>query len=315
MDNSIINAASQWDLDIRAIRKDIAICGSPERCEFRFVVECANNDLYVIESLAENEVNHKHMIIDRLNYLFARGLNGITPCLSAKDGRYIVKSDERFWQLSRFIDGIAVKRPGYVFDQWRGNVLAHFLIDLRRASLKMPGLESKTPFSITGFIHTLVNQIKNYEPELHKNLLPVIDFLEKNFMKTYDRLPAAFCHGDYHALNIIWSETGINAVIDWEFCGIKPEIYDIANMIGCIGIENPEALAGPLVTDFISGLKDAAIISDLSWTVLLEFCVALRFAWLSEWLRHNDREMIEMETVYMDLLVRNADDLKGIWKV
>jgi len=86
-------------------------------------------------------------------------------------------------------------------------------------------------------------------------------------------------------------------------------------MIGCIGIENPEALAGPLVTDFISRLKNAPIISDHSWKVLPEYIIALRFAWLSEWLRHKDHEMIDLETVYMKLLIDNTNDLKRIWAI
>ena len=47
--------------------------------------------------------------------------------------------------------------------------------------------------------------------------------------------------------------------------------------------------------------------------MLLEYIIALRFAWLSEWLRHKDHEMIELETVYMKLLIDNANDLKHIW--
>jgi homoserine kinase type II len=140
-------------------------------------------------------------------------------------------------------------------------------------------------------------------------------FLDKHFIRAHDSLPVCFCHGDFHALNVIWSGDGINAVIDWEFSGIKPEIYDMANMIGCIGIENPEALTGPLVTDFILRLKNSTIISDDSWKVLLEYIVALRFAWLSEWLRHKDHEMIGLETVYMKLLIDNANDLKHVWAI
>jgi homoserine kinase type II len=43
---------------------------------------------------------------------------------------------------------------------------------------------------------------------------------------------------------------------------------------------------------------------------LIEFVIAIRFAWLSEWLRHEDREMIALETDYMNLLADNADVLK-----
>ena len=218
-------------------------------------------------------------------------------------------------QIARSVDGVDLQLPEYVFDQWRGNILADFLIDLRKTASNIPGFEGNIPFSITNYISTLYDQIRTFEPELHKKIQPIGNFLEKHFIRAHDSLPACYCHGDFHSLNVIWSDVGINAVIDWEFSGIKPEIYDIANMIGCIGIENPEALAGPLVTDFIRRLKNSAIISDHSWEVLLEFIVALRFAWLSEWLRHKDHEMIDLETVYMTLLIDNANDFKDIWAI
>jgi homoserine kinase type II len=42
--------------------------------------------------------------------------------------------------------------------------------------------------------------------------------------------------------------------------------------------------------------------------------IAIRFGWLSEWLRNRDEEMIELETVYMNLLMDHADDLAAQWR-
>ena len=315
MNDLIARSAAQWDLEVRAVREDIAICGSPERCDFRSVIECTDDIFYVIENLAADEISHKQIIIARLNRLFDQGLYGINPYLRCRDGGYIAKTDGCFWQISRFVDGVSLKRPEYIFDQWRGGVLADFLIALRKTADNTGGSGHEGLFSIIRFIDTLYKNIETYEPVLKNKIQPVMEFLARDFIKNHDRLPAAFCHGDFHALNIIWSGTGINAVIDWEFSGIKPEIYDVANMIGCIGIENPEALAGPLVTDFILRLKESAVISDLSWIHLIDYIIALRFAWLSEWLRHQDHDMIEMESVYLKLLANNANDLKQIWKI
>jgi homoserine kinase type II len=39
----------------------------------------------------------------------------------------------------------------------------------------------------------------------------------------------------------------------------------------------------------------------------------MRFAWMSEWLRRNDREMQNLESDYMNLLARNLDGLSRIW--
>ena len=114
---------------------------------------------------------------------------------------------------------------------------------------------------------------------------------------------------------LIWGSHQIKAVIDWEFCGFKPEIYDVCNMIGCLGMEHPSSLKGELVMDFISMLREQSTISELSWRLLVDFIVALRFAWLSEWLRKEDEEMINLELDYMNLLIENKQALLELWEI
>jgi homoserine kinase type II len=60
-------------------------------------------------------------------------------------------------------------------------------------------------------------------------------------------------------------------------------------------------------------MKRAEIISKISWKYLMDFIVALRFAWLSEWLRRNDTEMIRLELDYMRLLIENKRRLQKAW--
>jgi homoserine kinase type II len=134
-------------------------------------------------------------------------------------------------------------------------------------------------------------------------------------MKVHDTLPVAFCHGDYHPLNIIWQDNEIEAVIDWEFCGLKPDIYDCANLIGCIGMEHPSGLVDGLALSFIHDMQRSSIISAQSWEMFAEFVLALRFAWLAEWLRKKDREMIDLEETYMNLLMDNMEILKSAWHI
>ncbi|MBU0545024.1 MAG: phosphotransferase [Proteobacteria bacterium] len=315
IDNTIAKAAVQWDLQVKNIRRDIIIPGSPERCELRFVIECNNNRLYLLENVFAADVDHKSKIIACLDFLFRKGLTEITPYLCSKRNEYMVSCDDRLWQLVPFVSGENLVRPEYVFDKWRGKVMAKFLIELRNKSVDFPSFISRAPFSITDYICKLISQIKTNEPAVLNTIGSVIRFLEKRFMKVHGKLPVAFCHGDFHPLNIIWSKDSIRAVIDWEFLGIKPEIYDAANLIGCIGIEDPQGLLGDLAKDFIGNLKKAELISEISWEAFIEFVIAVRFAWLSEWLRHKDREMIELETVYMNLLADNSNMLKNVWGI
>ena len=312
IDHFAAEAAREWNLSIRRICRDLQIAGSPDRCELRLVIECDSGRLYVLESLFEADIDHKLEIIACLNILSENGLSEVVPYLRSEYGGYIVNCCNRLWQLSAFVRGIPLIRPEYVWDGWRGEVMADFLIRQNTLSRDISCLINLSEFSITDYIQKLVAQIQIHAPQVLDGIRPVVRFVEERFMKRHDRLPLSFCHGDFHPLNVIWSPNGIQAVIDWEFLGIKPEIYDAANLIGCIGVEDPQALLGELVRNFILRLNQSNWISNASWEVLIEFVIAIRFAWLSEWLRHDDREMIALEMVYMNLLTDNADMLKKV---
>ncbi len=315
IDTSIIKASAQWGLQVESIRRDIQIAGSPERCEFRFVIQDKQDRLYVLECIFDADLDRKGRIIYCLDYLFQTQLPGINPYLRTKRSDWIVCCDNRYWQLAPFVDGTALNRPEYVFDKWRGKVMADFLIGLRKRSRNITCVISLPFFSITDYIRDLIMQMKVHAPGVLGEIGSPIHLIENRLMTVHDRLPTAFCHGDFHPVNIIWSPNAVNAVIDWEFLGMKPEIYDAANLIGCIGSEDPDALLGDLVIDFIGNLKAAAFISDASREVFVDFVIAMRFAWLSEWLRHQDTEMIALETVYLNLLTDNTGMLKKAWGI
>lgn len=302
-----------WGLDLRRICPEIDIAGSPERCDFRMVIEAKKKRLFIIEKISPQIVDHKIRIIQTLELLSDNGLEAVQPYIPPNEDSYVVHHHKSYWQLLPYVDGVSLKRPEYVFDRWRGSVLADFLIRLKKMSMDIPYFDKNEPFSIKNYVCDMKEKLKNHEPELERKVQPALHFLEKSFMEIHDSLPIAFCHGDYHPLNVIWSDKGINAVIDWEFTGYKPEIYDACNCVGCIGIENPQALVGDLVIDFYRKLKDEEVFSDISWKFFLEFTLAIRFGWLAEWLRKFDVEMIDLEVVYMNLLVDNAEILKKNW--
>jgi len=315
LDATISKVATRWHIKVTKIRRDLEIAGSPERSELRFVIENEAQQLYLIESIFGEDVSQKQDIISLLRTLSDRGMSSVNPYLKTDSGDYIVSSDDRYWQISPFIKEVPLKRPGYVFDKWRGGEMARFLILMKDKTHSIPGFSKTTPFSIVEYVRIMANQIREHEPKILKQIDPVVKFLENEFMEVHNRLPISFCHGDFHPLNIIWSETSINKVIDWEFTGYKPESYDVANLISCVGVEQPESLLGPLILDFLSHLKQTQFMSTLSWSFLIEFIVAIRFAWLSEWLRHRDQEMISLEMDYMNLLVTHRASLKSHWDI
>ncbi|NPV06248.1 MAG: aminoglycoside phosphotransferase family protein [Syntrophaceae bacterium] len=302
-----------WDIEFKAERPELTPAGSPERSLFRTVVEDAGGRRFVLEQVAPRTVGRKREIAATLDWLVSRGLAGVRGYLRNGQGDSLVKEGGGFWQISPFVDGVELARPGYAFEAWRGQALARFLIDLKETSQGIPFGKPGRPFPIAEFIRDLMTKIARHAHGCCAAVRRVHENLEACLFPVHDRLPAAFCHGDPHPVNVIWGEEGIRGVIDWEFSGYKPEIYDAALVLGCLGMEDPEALAGPMALAFIGELRASGRFDASGFAVLPEFVTAVRFAWLSDWLRKQDGDMVEMETDYLNLLHDSREELRLAW--
>jgi homoserine kinase type II len=191
-----------------------------------------------------------------------------------------------------------------------GKNVARFIANLSAASNGMDKILPLPRFSIKTYIHELFETMKIHDRPVYDRFLPVLDCLESRLMPAHGHLPLAFCHGDLHPLNVIWDKDEIKAVIDWEFAGIKPDLYDAANFVGCAGVENPNGLGMDMVMTFVDELHKTAVISEIGWRFFPEYVLALRFAWLSEWLRKKDDEMIDLEHAYMKILVDHMPEIR-----
>ena len=314
-DRLIAEVLRLWGIQLKKIHEDIPIAGSPDRCLFRAVIEDREGLFYILENLDAEFIPHKKKIAQTVAYLANKGLAEVRSYLSYGKDEYVATWHNHHWQVSPYVDGVPLVRPDYAFEGWRGPVLTGFLTDLWRKSEDVPFFDQSQPFSIVSFNRDFLAKIKNREPKLFERVRPAVDFLERKFVNVHDDIPIRFCHGDYHPLNVIWSTTGINTVIDWEFLGFKPEIYDIAMMIGCLGMEKPQSLTGELVFAFVKSLKESGMIAEKSWSCLFPFVLALRFAWLSDWLKRSDAEMTDLETVYIQLLLDNREIFTRSWGI
>ena len=306
--------AALWGKRCQNTHPDLILPGSPERTLSRIVIEDDHGDLFSCEEIDPKILSRKLGIIQTLNFLNDLSTPFIEPYCRGLDGQYVQQIDRRFWQMVRFVPGVALDRSVYLYEGWRAKDLTAFLIFLKEKSQGLPLFE-KSSFSIRSYIEKLVLNIRKYRPELMGDIELILRFLDKEFMGPSESMPLGFCHGDYHPLNVIWGEEGVRCVIDWEFCGIKPEIYDTVNMVGCLGMEHPSSLTADLVIDFISGLQKAVIYQQKSWKHFLEFVVAQRFGWLAEWLRKKDEEMIVLELDYMKLLIDNRSVFSNAWRI
>ena len=305
--------ARLWQVRLKKLRHDIPMQGSPERSVFRVVLEDEIGRYFLLEQIPANSLERKKAIAAALDILSRNNLSRIQPYLANKQGEFIINHQNDFWQIAPFAEGIALNRETYIYEQWRGKALANFLVELQGKAKNLLAAKADDAFSLKHYIYKLIREINLYNKNISAEINSVADFLEKDFMRAYEQLPVAFCHGDYHPLNVIWSDEDIKRVIDWEFSGYKSELYDAALLIGCVGVEDPRSLTADLVVSFIAEMKKSGIISKESWKYLTEFIIALRFAWLAEWLRRNDTEMISLEMDYLRLLIDNKTALEKSW--
>jgi homoserine kinase type II len=209
---------------------------------------------------------------------------------------------------------VVLDRPAYAMDGWRGDATAEFLIRLHAICSKDTAAFETPPFSITPIPETCLPRCSQRIRTVTDRYRPFMDHLEKQLRS---RCMTGSAPVSATETSIPSTSSGANrslrAVIDWEFCGTKPEIYDLANLLGCLGMEDPQSLGGPFVNRLISRLRRSGVYSQRSWNALPDLILAIRFAWLSEWMRKDDRPMIRMEADYMALLLENRSDLADRW--
>lgn len=304
-----------WGIPLATQRKDLDLTGSPERTEWRTAVESNGGKVYVLEQIAAGKRDHRRRISTTLQTLRDRHVPAVEPYLATTYGGTIGEVDGTYWQLMPFITGSTLPRPDYIWDEWRGEALADWLIALRAASEPLPAVLPEV-FSVVDYYEGLLASYAKRLPKLHDELRPFADHLRSGgFVAAHGQLRTAFCHGDYHPMNVIWGEDGLNSVLDWEFMGHKPEMYDVANMIGCAGMEYPEALLRGLVPAMLRRLHEAGIFAPHSWRWFLDYLLALRFAWMREWVTREEQDMINLELDFMFLLLDNREIILAKWGV
>lgn len=297
-----------WTLALDQERPDRFIPGSPERCIERRVLQDAEGGLWVLERIAASQAARREVLGRLLAGLATAGLGQACAYRSCAEGGY-VRRDERggCWQLSPFVEGEALAAPGYTEDDAPGEELAGFLIALRAAAGKM-GKGEGIPagageFFLAPYVAKLLAELRHHAPKVHSRAAEVAESL-RPFLDLEPSLPRVLCHGDLHPMNAVWREGKIAAVIDWEFAGFKHALYDIANTLGCLGIENPRTFSRGAGGAMLRSLKESGQLSPELATLLRPAVAASRFGWLSEWLRKEDREMVEMELDYLEMLTR-----------
>ncbi|NTW45854.1 MAG: aminoglycoside phosphotransferase family protein [Candidatus Moranbacteria bacterium] len=301
------------------LREDIPLFGSPERTEYRVAFEDDGGKAFVFEEVAVSRLAKKRAIARTLARLSEMDPSlPVAPYLRNRDGEHITELSGKFFQLVPYIDGVLLDRERYLSDDWRGIAAARFLTALRSTSASLRSDELgpiPAPFLLRDYVDELVGKIRRNDPDVLEGITPVLSHLENDFFPREDSVPTAFCHGDYHPVNVIWATRGVAGVIDWEFAGVKHGLYDAANMVGCLGMEDPDALKGGMALSFLKTLRESDAFSADDWTGFPDLLLATRFAWLSEWLRFREEGLVALETEYMNLLLEHREFLVRIWEL
>jgi homoserine kinase type II len=301
-----------WDMTTGRRRTDIVLPGSPERCLSRHAVEDEQGRVWMLETLRPGQFDRRERIGRALDHLSRAGLP-VPAYLAGPGGHFVVEHEGRYHQLSPYIPGDPLPQPEYIEDAARGESLGKFLCRLREASASVREFDHEPAFDLGGYVHGLMAAMAGRRPDLHRALTPVLPVLAPLF-EAWSALPVCLCHGDFHPLNVIWHGRAAVAVIDWEFMGIRPCLFDAANCLGCAGIEDPPALVRGLAPALLRTLRRHLCLDRASLPLLPELILGLRFAWMSEWLRRNDEEMAQIEVSYMRLLANSLDTLLPAWK-
>ncbi|XPV76187.1 MAG: phosphotransferase [Desulfovibrio sp.] len=296
-------------------KKQLIAPTSPDRCAARFCGEDMNGDIWVAEKLFESQEIRRESIGFLLHELNNEGFMeacAFRPVINAPANdslQYCASVDGSLWQLMPYVSGIDLPRPEYLGDEILGKSAGLLLVKFRNAAKRVEAanneiiMQANSRLDLEEYCHTLAENAASRNAKTYRHIKPVLEHLQP-FFCALPSLPTHLCHGDVHPMNVIWGEDKTKALIDWEFVGIRPELYDAANCIGCAGFENPAAFSGGFVPAMMGVLRKHDFATSESWRWFLHLIITIRFAWLAEWLRKGDKDMHSMELDYLDILLR-----------
>lgn len=299
-----------WGLVPVRPRPDLNLPGSPERCVKRAAVEDHKGRVWMLERLHATQPERRQRIGALLDHLVQAGVS-VPAYRALPGGAYVAEADGFHWQVSPYVAGTPLPQPDYVDYAERGEALGRFLADLDCAVRDFPDFAPEPDMTLHDFVSELMEGMQGRHPDVLAALAVPRQVLDPLF-SAWAELPAVVRHGDFHPLNVIWQDRAVAAVVDWEFSGVRPRLYDLANCLGCVGIEDPDAFANGLAPAMLRVLRDRDCLDPASLELLPHLILGLRFAWMAEWLRRRDGEMVNLEIQYMRLL---ADNLVGLGRL
>ena len=293
-----------WNISFAA-RLPLTPSGSPNRSVSRFVAQDRDGRKYIAEGFELRKKSRQIAQTRMLEHLQHRGLAGVFPYLRTSDQAPGVTAEGCFWQLRLWQEADTAAALHRREPEKFAGLCAAFLLKLREISLQTtlpPPPNEKFSFGqylpkLSGFA---ARKMAFLQPELQEICAGLDKFLNRE-----TSLPAMFAHGDFHPGNILMSNGKIQAVIDWEFAGIKFPGYDMALLIGCLAMDDPDNLDSPAVRRLQDLLYRNEFMPDEAWEHLPQMIAATRLGWLGEWLSLDETALVKQEMELLAILLKN----------
>lgn len=292
-----------WDLDFRKFRDDLKISGSPNRTRRRVLFEDAGGRIFILE---EYDIRKKAAQTAQnriLEFFRDQQLPGITPALQPRQGEQGITFQHSFWQVRPWVEADPPDRESLGSNTRLARQWGDFLLALKKAAAlpSMPSAHGER-FTFAGYVPRLSAFTRREMPEFYDVLTAILRRMQP-FLDREPGMTAMFAHGDFHPGNVLLKNGDISGVIDWEFLGWKCAGYDLALLLGCLGMDDPEWLDGPAVRTLQDHLFRNGYMPEAAWEDLPLLMAAIRLGWFGEWVDLQDRAMAQQELEYIHFLL------------
>ena len=295
--------SANWGISCREILTGITVSGSPNRSVKRFVF-AGSSGIFAAEGFELRKKSRQCAQCEVLEVLAKGGMAGINPWCRTLDGSCGAVADGCFWQLRRWCEADELPRRTLGDEKVYSRIWQEVLLQLKafapadKNCLYTPNED----FYFSGYLPRLAR----FASAKAGGAAGEISRLLERFAplcQEVDALPQMFAHGDFHPGNILTRQGELSAVIDWEFTGWKHPGYDLALLLGCLGMDDDRWLSEGATVDMQNALYQSGYMPGKAWEMLTVTIAAVRLGWLGEWLDLGDMAMVKREVDFINYLL------------
>jgi homoserine kinase type II len=278
-----------------------------------FLISDANSAKWLLDEIQEDQYEKFLRLAECLENLKERGIKQVQAYEHNTLGQFVTFYSGRLYMLRPQPKGSSLTHSQWLADRAKIGAFVDFLAQLKSTSAALPHLPAIDGKSIIDYIRRTTDTFQRHRPELAERLSPILKHLEATLFITLPTTRLSLCHSNLVDENLHWTGSELSGVSGWEFCDMKNEAYDAALVAGCIGFDDPDRLVDDPAQPLIGSLNSLMAWEAESWASFYDLMIAIRFGWLSKWMRINDEKTRDKEVLYMNYLVTQRDFIRRTW--